>query len=384
LSRIQHAVSDPGGLEELRHALVEEAARMVEALCHEAWVSSQHIYQAAFAGNTTMQHLLCGIDPSPLGEIPFIPAYARGLILTAKDLEIPIHPRGTAYVFPVIGGFVGGDTVAGMLATQMEARAGPTLLVDIGTNGEIVLAHEGQLLAASTAAGPAFEGARISCGMRATRGAIEKVVLDSDVHLGIIGNGAAAGICGSGLIDLAAELLRHGILSPEGYLRSAEELPAGLSPSLARRVRSNQNGRRLFVLAEPTDDLPHGTIALTQRDIRELQLGCGAIRAGTSLLLRQAGLRISDLGTVLLAGGFGSFIRRDQAQRIGLIPPDIDPQRIHYAGNASLAGARWALLSLDARAHGEDLARRTRHVELSMDPEFQTEFAEAMIFPHAQ
>jgi len=381
LSRIKHAASDHGCLEELRHALVEEAARMIDALCHEAWVSSQHIYQVAFAGNTTMQHLLCGIDPSPLGEIPFVPAYARGLLLPAKDLEIPINPCGTAYVFPVIGGFVGGDTVAGMLATQIDALDGPTLMVDIGTNGEIVLAHQGKLLAASTAAGPAFEGARISCGVRATRGAVEKVVLDTDVHLGVIGNGAAAGICGSGLIDLAAELLRQEIISPEGYLRSSKELPVGLPPALARRVRLNQNGHRLFVLAEPAGDLAHRTITLTQRDIRELQLGCGAIRAGISILLRQAGLRASDLGTVLIAGGFGSFIRRDKAQRIGLIPPEIDHRRIHYVGNVSLAGARWALLSLDAREHGEDLARRTHHVQLSMDREFQAEFAEAMVFP---
>lgn len=384
LARIKHAASCHGCLEELRHAVIDEAVRMVDALCREAGVSSQHIYQAAFAGNTTMQHLLCGIDPSQLGEIPFVPAYARGLLLPAKDMKIPINPCGTAYVFPVIGGFVGGDTVAGMLATQVEALDGPTLMVDIGTNGEIVLAHQGELLAASTAAGPAFEGARISCGMRATRGAVEKVVLDSDVHLGVIGNGAAAGLCGSGLIDLVAELLRQEIISPEGYLRSSEELPAGLPPALARRVRSNQNGHRLFVLAEAAGDLAHRTITLTQRDIRELQLGCGAIRAGISILLRQAGLSASDLGTVLIAGGFGSFIRRDQAQRIGLIPPEIDPQRIHYVGNVSLAGARWALLSLDAREHGEDLARRTRHVELSMDREFQAEFAEAMIFPHSR
>jgi uncharacterized 2Fe-2S/4Fe-4S cluster protein (DUF4445 family) len=383
LSRIQHAGSCRRSLEELRHAVINEAARMIETLCHEAWVSSQHVYQTAFAGNTTMQHLLCGIDPSPLGEIPFVPAYARGLLLSAKEMEIPINPCGTAYIFPVIGGFVGGDTVAGMLATQIDALDDPVLMVDIGTNGEIVLAHQGELLAASTAAGPAFEGARISCGMRATRGAVEKVVLDTDVHLGVIGNGAAAGICGSGLIDLVAELLRHEIISPEGHLRSSEELPAGLPPLLARRVRSDSNGQRLFVLAEPPGAPTSGTIALTQRDIRELQLGCGAIRAGISILLRQAGLSASDLKTVLIAGGFGSFIRRDKAQRVGLIPPKIDPQRIHYVGNVSLAGARWALLSLDARKHGEHLARRTRHVELSMDREFQAEFADAMIFPRS-
>lgn len=384
LSRIKHSASCHHCLDELRRAVIEEAGRMIEALSQESGVDPQHIYEAAFAGNTTMQHLLCGVDPSQLGEVPFAPAYARGLLLSARDLEVPINPHGSVYVFPVIGGFVGGDTVAGMLATQIDAQEGPVLMVDIGTNGEIVLMHDGQLLAASTAAGPAFEGARISCGMRGTRGAIEKVVLDGDVQLGVIGNAAPTGVCGSGLIDLAAELLRQGIVSPEGRLRPADELPAGLSASLAGRVQQDGDGRTEFVLAEPEIGTSHRAITLTQRDVRELQLGCGAIRAGISILLRQAGLKASDLKSVLIAGGFGSFIRRNQAQRIGLIPQEIDHRRIHYVGNVSLAGARWVLLSVSARRHAEELARRTRHVELSVDMDFQMEFAEAMVFPEGE
>jgi uncharacterized 2Fe-2S/4Fe-4S cluster protein (DUF4445 family) len=237
------------------------------------------------------------------------------------------------------------------------------------------------LLAASTAAGPAFEGARISCGMRGARGAIEKVLLDEDVHLGVIGNVAPMGICGSGLIDLVAELLRVGIVSPEGRLRPGDELPTGLSSALADRIRTGDDGASAFVLAEPDGRTVQKSLSITQRDIRELQLGCGAIRAGVSMLLRKAGLTSTDLKTVLIAGGFGGFIRRDKAQRVGLLPPKVDHRRIHYVGNVSLAGARWALLSLEARKHGEELARRTRHVELSVDGDFQAEFAEAMIFP---
>jgi uncharacterized 2Fe-2S/4Fe-4S cluster protein (DUF4445 family) len=384
LSRIQHSASCPHCLDELRDAVVHEVGGMVRALCEQAGIDTRFIYEAAFAGNTTMQHLLCGVDPSPLGAVPFAPAYARGVLLSAPDMGIPINPRGMCYVFPVIGGFVGGDTIAGMLATRLDELDGPVLMVDIGTNGEIVLAHNGQLLAASTAAGPAFEGARISCGMRGTRGAIEKVVLDGDVHLGVIGNVPSMGICGSGLIDLVAEMLRVGIVSPEGQLRRPDELPTDLSPALARRVRADDDGRTLFVLAESNGGTPQKSLSLTQRDIRELQLGSGAIRAGVSMLLREAGLTPANLKTVLIAGGFGGFIRRDNAQRIGLLPSQVHHERIHYVGNVSLAGARWALLSLEARKYGEALARRTRHLELSMDERFQVEFAEAMIFPEEQ
>ena len=382
LSRINHSSSCAHCLDELRRVVIGEASRMIKDLCDEADVNPQQIYEVSFAGNTTMQHLLCGVDPTQLGCVPFAPAYARGLLLPARELEIPINPHGMAYIFPVIGGFVGGDTVAGMLATRIDTRDGPVLMVDIGTNGEIVLAHDGEIQAVSTAAGPAFEGARISCGMRGVRGAIEKVLLKEDLRIGVIGDVAPVGICGSGLIDLVAELLRHRIVSLDGRLPPSEELPPDVPPALAQRVQSDQDGHPVFVLAESGGGKLQKALTLSQRDIRELQLACGAIRAGTSILLRNAGLKVSDLKSVLIAGGFGSFIRRKQAQRIGLIPPEIDPQRIHYVGNVSLAGARWALLSMEGRKYGENLARRARHVELSMDLDFQDEFVKAMIFPN--
>jgi len=286
-----------------------------------------------------------------------------------------------AYVFPIIGGFVGGDTAAGMLSARILEREAPVLLVDIGTNGEIVLAHEGRLWSASTAAGPAFEGARIACGMRAARGAIEKIVLDDDVHLGTIGNAPPGGICGSGLIDLVAELLNHGIVTPEGQLLPPTELPAHLSKALARRVRVTDAGTTEFLVADRSRGQAEEPIVLTQRDIREVQLGAGAIRAGTSILLKKAGVRVDDIRSVLIAGGFGNFIRRNHAQRIGLLPKGIDHERIVYVGNASLSGAKWGLLSVAARKRVEAIARQTQHIDLSRDPEFQTVFAEAMIFP---
>ena len=378
LSRINHASTKPGGLNQLRDEIINVVNSMLCELSAQAGVRLENVYELAFAGNTTMQHLLCGLDVAQLGQSPFAPTCARGMLLGAAELGLNIHPRANAYVFPVIGGFVGGDTVAGILATRLLEQESPSLMVDIGTNGEIVLNVDGKLWASSTAAGPAFEGARILCGMRASAGAIEKVLLDGDVHSSVIGNASPIGICGSGLIDAAAELLRVGIVSPEGRMLPADELPDGLNDNLRRRVRCGDNDQMSFVLHEGEAS---SQVVLTQRDIRELQLASGAIRAGITILLKQAGLRTSDLKRVLIAGGFGSFIRRNHAQRIGLLPPDIDHRKIHYVGNTSLGGARWALLSTKARDHAEELARMTQHVELSQDMDFQMTFAECMIFP---
>jgi len=377
LSRIQHASSAAGHLGQLHQAIVAACDEMIGELCDQAGVAREEVYELAFAGNTTMQHLLCGLDVASLGHVPFTPVCQRGLMLPAGQLGVPIHHGGRGYVFPVIGGFVGGDAVAGVLATRLTEAGSPTLMIDIGTNGEIMLAAGGELWAASTAAGPAFEGARISSGMRAAHGAIEKVVFNEDVELSVIGNVEPVGVCGSGLVDLAAGLLDAGIITSAGRLLPPEELPAGLPQPLRRRVRAGQAGHYEFVLAEGGN----APVTVTQRDIRELQLATGAIRAGVSILLRLAGLEAGQLERVLIAGGFGSFIRRSHAQRIGLLPGQVDHSRLRFVGNTSLSGARWALLSTEARRQAELLARRARHVQLSEDANFQNEFAEAMIFP---
>ena len=381
LSRIQHACESPADLSELRDTIIKAVREMIGELCAEARIPRKRVYEIAISGNTTMEHLLCGMDVWQLGRVPFVPVFARGLLLPAADLGIAIAPRGAAYVFPVIGGFVGGDTVSGILATRLTEMDSPVLMVDIGTNGEIVLAHDGEIWAASTAAGPAFEGARISCGMRATRGAIEKVVFDDSLRLSVIGNAAPIGLCGSGLIDLAAECLRAGIVSPQGRMLGPDELAESVPEWLRRRVVLDEEGKTELLLAEGTGAARDSRVALTQRDVREMQLATGALRAGVKILCKQAGVATGDLKLVLIAGGFGSFIRRSNAQRIGLLPTDVDHERIHYVGNASLNGARWALVSTPARKRAERLARQTRHVELSQDMDFQMEFAEAMIFP---
>ncbi len=384
ISRILHARENPQGLHELHETLVDALNEMIDEmigeLAEQAAVRRERIYEATVSGNTTMQQLFCRIDPRWLGEVPFVASVGNGLLAPAARLGIHIHPRGRVYVMPVIGGFVGGDTVSGIVAAELNEAEGPTLLVDIGTNGEIVLFAEGKLLAAATAAGPAFEGARISHGMRGCTGAIEKVIVDGRLRTNVIGNVAPVGLCGSALIDLAAELLRFGILTPEGRLLSPDELPSELSDDLRRRL-IDHDGQTSFLVVPQAETGSGRDIAVTQRDIRQLQLAGGAIRAGITILLARVGLKPAELEGVLIGGGFGNFIRRKNAQRIGLLPHEIQRSRIRYLGNTSLAGARLVAISKQARKSAEELARQTEHVDLSTDPDFSMVFAESMIFP---
>lgn len=380
ISRIQLVRQGTGGLQALHEAILNEANDMIAELAAQAGVSLAHIYEAVISGNTTMQQIFTGIDPAALGEAPFTPACAGALSLRASELGICIHPRGRVYTFPVIGGFVGGDTVAGILATSLPESDGPTMLVDIGTNGEIVVCRDGRMIAASTAAGPAFEGARIMHGMRATAGAIEKVLFDGDVRISVIGDAPPAGICGSALIDAVAELLRHGMLLGQGMLLGPDEAPDTVPRPLRERLVSTADGPA-FILANGGETASGKPVLLTQKDIREVQLATAAIRAGTAILMRRVGLCTGDLERVLIAGGFGNFIRRSNAQRIGLLPGELDRHRIQYAGNTSLAGARLAAASKRVRECAEEWARQVDHVDLSLDVEFQNEYVSAMFFP---
>jgi len=381
MSRITHARRGPDELDELHRLVAEAIDGMIGELAAEGAIPRERIYELTFSGNTTMQQLLLRVDPSSLGEVPFVPAAGpQTVCCKAAELGLRAHPRATARAMPVIGGFIGGDTTSGILVTGMADRQAPVLLVDIGTNGEIVLAAEGKLLAASTAAGPAFEGARISCGMRGSSGAIEKVVVDGRLRINVIDGVAPVGLCGSGLIDTAAELLRHKLLAPDGRLRTPDELPDDVPADLRRRVTVH-DGQVAFLLAEPAETGHGRPLALKQQDFREFQLATGAIRAGVGILLGRAGLRPEDLSEVLIAGGFGNFIRRSNAQRVGLLPGQIERSKIRYQGNTSLAGARLVALSQTARRLAEDLATRAERIDLSTHPGFSTAFAEAMIFP---
>lgn len=379
LARIQYASKGPEALNRLGKLVADALRDLTNRLCEQAGVDVRHVYEMTFAGNTTMQHLLVGVDVSGLGQSPFVPAWKDALTCWAGELG-SLEPRGAmAYFAPMIGGFVGGDTSSAVLATGLGDMDGPVLMIDIGTNGEIVLSHAGKMWASSTAAGPAFEGARISCGMRGVNGAIEKVKIDQDVKLGVIGDVEPAGLCGSGLIDLVAELLRLGVITPEGRLLPPEELPESLPAPIRSRASIDDAQKPLFILAESSGD--GRKVTLSSGDVRELQLASAAIRAGVQMLLQGAGLGPGDPRAVLIAGGFGGFINRDNARRIGLLPAEVRPDRISYVGNASLQGARSALLSSRARRKMQSLAAGTAHVELSRSADFQLAFADAMLFP---
>lgn len=379
LARILRVRDNQSGLSELRDAAVATLNSIFAKLLTEPGQSSQVAY-VALAGNTTMQQLLCGIDPSALGELPFAPAFAEALDCSAGELGLAVNPAARVFVFPQVGGFVGGDTVACMLASDYDRLGKPTLLVDIGTNGEIaLLLPDGSILCASTAAGPAFEGARISQGMRATAGAIDKAeIRDGRLEIDVIGGVAPAGLCGTALIDIVAELLRSGVIDETGRILDASELDASVPDDLRARVAGEEGDAR-FILAFGGAD-GAGEVALRQRDIRELQLASGALRAGVDTLLARAGLSADDLDAVLLAGAFGNYIRRENAIRIGLLPP-VDVGRVRFVGNAASLGAKKALRSRGDRARAALLGSRARHVDLSSDPEFQMNFSMAMLFP---
>ncbi len=379
IARIKRCRDGHDGLLELHASVISAVNAIIDELLSSADIESNTIDTIVFAGNTTMQHILCGDDPSPLGEMPFEPASCAAKHLQAKDLTLDLEPETDVYVYPMIGGFIGGDIVAGVAASRLAHIPGPVLFVDIGTNGELVLAHEDRMMAVSVAAGPAFEGARIVSGMRAASGAIEKVVCEDDVQINVIGNTKPAGLCGTGLVDAVAEMLRIGVLDYTGSILGPADAPADLSPALAARLVET-DGHFDFVLVTAEESATGEPVCICQKDIRELQLANAAIRAGILILLKMNGLEPKDLEAVLMAGAFGNFIRRKNAVRIGMLPA-IESSRIRYVGNTASSGAKRTVLSVAERDNVEQLANDIEHVDLSLDPDFQMLFGEAMLFP---
>ena len=379
LSRIKRCREEDGGLQQLHSMILEAVNALVVEAAEKAGVDRHDIRKVVFAGNTTMQQILCAVDPSPLGELPFAPAFRSALRMSAAELGLDVWAKAATLVFPQIGGFVGGDTVAGIIATRIDRMSEPALLIDVGTNGELVLANRGKLIATSVAAGPAFEGARITHGMRATGGAIEKVVIDGGIQTNVIGDAKPAGLCGTGLIDAAAAMLRTGILESTGAIVGPDELPETVPEAVRTRVIEHE-GQFALVLANAKESATGAPLCLYQRDIRELQLANGAIRAGISILLNMEGLEPGDLGAIFLAGAFGNFIRRSNALRIGMFP-QVASERIRFVGNTASFGAKRVLLSSNERGRANRVATEAQHVDLSLSPDFQMQFSEAMLFP---
>ena len=379
IARIEYCGNTKSGARTLQTLVLGAMNEMVAEACRKANIKPTMVYEATMVGNTTMNHLLLRLPVKQIARAPFVAASASAHVVPAKDLGLKIHPRGRVYTAPLIASFVGADAVGVILATGLHESDRLRLAIDIGTNGEIVLGTRERLLACSTAAGPAFEGARIRYGMRAATGAIDRVdLVDEKLVLHTIDDAPAVGLCGTGLIDAVAALVEGGVVGPSGTMRSAADLAAS-RPALARRV-VGADGDNGFLLADKKETDSGHPILLTQKDVREVQLAKGAMAAGVVTLLEEYGAKVGDVEEVLLAGAFGNFIRPDRALAIGLLPR-VSVEKVKFVGNAAGTGARMLLVNRNLRQVADDVARGVEHVELSQRPDFQMRFAEAMFFP---
>ncbi|BDG61029.1 ASKHA domain-containing protein [Caldinitratiruptor microaerophilus] len=373
MSRLTHAMAGPDERRALQALAVRAVAYLSRRLLRRAGLPPEAAVAAAVVGNTAMHHLFLGLPVEGLAVAPYRPVVRGGLDTPAAALgDLGIHPQAPVHTLPVVAGFVGADAVACALAAGLDRTGETVLVVDIGTNGEAVLAHRGELWAASAPAGPAFEGGELSMGMRAGPGAVESVEWDgAGLRVGVAGGdrAVARGVCGSGLLDAAQVLLATGALDPDGRLHARGPL--------AGRIREGAWEGLAFVLAEPPGE---PTVVLTQRDLRQLQLAKGAVRSGVEVLLRSAGVTPAELDAVLLAGGFGNYLRREAALATGLLP-QVPPERVVPAGNLAAQGAKLALLSREARRRAAVLAQRIRHVDLATHPDFEAVFMAALAFP---
>jgi uncharacterized 2Fe-2S/4Fe-4S cluster protein (DUF4445 family) len=377
ISRISATMLDPNALENLQGLAHETLDELTGEVCDEAGVNRSEVYQVAVAGNATMVQIALGIDPEPLGVAPFILAAEDYPDVKADELGIKVNTRARACLFPALGAYVGGDIVAGGLACGMDRDQRVRLFIDVGTNCEMILGNGEQLLATAAPAGPAFEAASIACGMRAAAGAIEIVRIDeSGLHVECIDGTEAVGICGSGLVDAVAELVRIGLLDESGRFVS-DERAQELAPHVADRL-TMRGKERVFVL---TGDPVAGTgVYLSQRDVRELQFAKAAISTGWAILLEEFGIKEDDVQQVLLAGSFGSYLSPKNAIRIGLVP-NIAASRVVSAGNVAGEGAKMALLSGSERNGAHSLLNVITYVELSDRGDFNDRFVEELAFP---
>ena len=349
ITRIGFCIDNQSGLEILSEAIRNQIKSMLSKLCGKHGVSVENVSEIVLAGNTVMQHIFVGISPNSIAAAPFTPAtlFDDGKTYTLDG--IPVYPA------PCVAGYVGGDITAGILCTGINERKGKALFIDVGTNGEMVLGDADGMISCAVASGPAFEGAGISCGMPASFGAINKVCLtDSGLEYEVLGGTEAEGICGSGLLDLAACLLELGYIDESGILEEDE------------------NGEAIFRLNEK--------VYITQKDIRQLQLAKAAVAAGIKRLMQTEELSFDDINALYLAGGFGNRLRPESAVKIGMLPKDM-LGKIYSAGNTSLSGAEEALLSPSSREKLSKIKANCRYIELSSDENFSELFIDEMYFP---
>ncbi|MZP42581.1 DUF4445 domain-containing protein [Heliobacterium gestii] len=369
LSRIKFA-SEPAGREQMHTELIREINRLIGQVAATAAIDCGDIAEVIFSGNTCMLHLATDTDPSSLGKHPYRPVITGGNHVRAHALGLAVAPYGLVYLPPILSAYVGADITAGILAAGLSEQQGVTLFVDIGTNGEMVLAVDGAMAAASTAAGPAFEGMNITCGMRAGRGAIERFYVEADgaVTIKTIEEAAPAGICGSGLLDIAGELVACGVIDKRGRFVRPDR--STLPEALRERVIACE-GKPAFRIA--------GDIVLTQKDVRQIQLAKGAIRAGVELLLRSRGVEADQVDRVFIAGSFGYHLQARSLIQIGLLPEVFDG-KIEFLGNTSKTGGQALLLNGDLRRQLEALVPSVEVIELADYGDFDQVFVGCLGF----
>ena len=368
ITRMVHAEKSQEGAHTLQKRTVESLNGVIDALCEDAGVNQTHeINEVVIAGNTAMHHLLLGLPVSQLVRSPYVPAVSGAADLKGRNLGLSIAKGAYVHFPPNIAGFVGGDHLAMLLSVRAEENPGPMLAMDIGTNTEISLVNQGLIYSVSCASGPAFEGAHISCGMRAGKGAIDHVRMsDNRLQYHVIEDAGPVGICGSGILDAVAQFFSHGLIDKSGRIKGDHPL-----------VREGQNGREAILVQEREGG--GKAIVITQKDVRELQLAMGAIRAGIDILLKESGLLPSAINEFVVAGAFGTYLDISSAVCIGMLPK-IPLDRFRQVGNAAGMGAKTMLLSKEERKKIQRLARKIRYVELAGNADFQRLFVKAMVF----
>lgn len=373
ISRIIHAQERERGLEELREAVTRTVNRCLAQVLGERGAPGRAI-GAACVGNTVMTHLLLGVDPAAIRREPYIPAFRRLPALSAKEVGLNIHPGAPVWLAPCVSSYIGGDVVAGVLATGMAEQGRLTLFIDLGTNGELVVGNEEWLMSCSCSAGPAFEGSGVEYGMYATVGAMERVSYDPEsdhVDYLTIGDAKPRGICGSGLVDALATMLRAGVVDRAGRINLGFASP---------RVRV-RNERPEFVLVWGEEVGRADDISLGEDAIQNLIRSKAAVYAGAATLLESLGLSAEEVDSILVAGAFGNYLDAENAVTIGMLP-DVPLERIRFVGNTAVAGARMALLSRGARERMEELARGMTNFELSVAPGYMEAYVSGLFLPH--
>ncbi len=362
------------GLEKLHHLVVDIMNELILAMATECKISLNEITCVMCAGNMTMTHLLLRVDPTYLRREPYVPTANFMPVIRAAEVGIKINPRGLLECMPGVSSYVGADIVAGVLASGIDEADVLSLLIDIGTNGEIVLGNKDWLVSCSSSAGPAFEGSGVSSGVRAMEGAIQRVKItpgDFEVKYSTIGDAKPIGICGSGYIDSLAELFKAGVIDRSGNIK--ENISS-------QRVREGKEGPE-FVLAWTRETQTGEDVIITQSDITNLVRSKGAIYTAAKVLANKMGLELADVKKIYLAGGFGNYLNIEKSVWIGLLP-DLEKDKFRFIGNTSLAGAKFALLSYDAMVKAREIARKMTYIELSVEPSFMNEYTGALFLPH--